>query len=212
MDSRIYVDATSPSSVHTGWNAISGKTFQSDVAVVYASPRLYATGRASDGNAYFATNDLSGGYSNAGWSTWKVIPNGQVFSSPALFATSSNLSAIEVGTNGRFFINQGSMATPTNPFDNGVTTSPWTMGGYGSYISAMSISGWGASHIDAFGLGQDNFIWVDSSDAGSWSNGAIQLAGQKMASHPASCSWATGHINVLARGTNDVIYMNTYQD
>lgn len=215
-DNHIYVDATSPTNVHTGWNGIAAKTLFSDVAVAYVSPRLYVTGRGSDGNAYFAVNNLTSGYTNAGWSAWTVIPNGAVYSAPAMFGTTGNLRVIERGGSGsngaRFFVNTGSMATPSNPFDNGTTTTTWSLSGVGTFNSAMSISGWGTGHVDAFGLGTDNFIWAESSESGTWGSGAIQLPGRLMASHPASCSWGTGHINVLARGTDDVFYMNTYQD
>jgi hypothetical protein len=200
LDGQVYVRVTEPSGTFHDWAAIPGKTFPSDVA---------------------------SGYNSAAWSAWSAIPNGLFTSGPAMVASSTTLAFVARGGDAASpYIDE----EPLSPFR---PAGHWNKGGGGAsvYSSALSTSQWSSlSHVDVFGLGGDNHIWVDSSDAGAWA-GTIQVCDSTtmcprksttFASRPAAYSWGVGHIDVVARADTSAplplfvstgpFYVNTYQD
>lgn len=209
----VYVKVVEPygGGVH-GWTRIPGATFRSDVAIAYGSSRLYVAARATDNNIYLAINNVTGGYDGAAWSAWSLVPGGAMRSAPALSAAGGYLRVVARDGSKRVNVEQGDIvANPDAPFGG----ASWSLSGVGVYISAIAVSGWASSHVDVFGVGNDNYVWAESAEAGVWSSQAIQLSGPTsagMASHPAAYSWGVGHIDIVARGTDNKFYINTYQD
>jgi hypothetical protein len=208
-----------PGSSPGSWDEILGMQFGSDVAVSYLYPYLYLAATGSDGAVYYTKNLINDteAYSRANWAAWQAIPFGVVTTPPGMASNAPvppPLTVVALGNEPagqrHFWWAQAELGDFNNePFPG------WSQVGGGTYIGVPAVSTWTApfdsTHIDVFGQGTDNFIWVESSENGSWENNGVQLSGKTMISHPAAASPTAFITDVAALSGDGTFYLNHYE-
>jgi hypothetical protein len=189
-----------------GWKVIpGGGPFQSAPAIVYARPYVYVFAQKNDSLIYWTRNDVSSVYSSANWSPWATIPTGILTSAPAAIALGSSVLVAARGGDNAFWFNL---------FD-GSNWNGWAPVPGGAFKSEPAISQWGSgAHLDFWGQGLDNSIWVSSWDltwagysAGPWN----QVPNGTLSTAPAAYSLRVGQAAVVAASSDGKAWMDLYQ-
>jgi len=208
-DNKIWVNPTlKPPGGHPvfqGWRVIPGaSTFASAPAITFRSPFLYAVARKSDSVVYWTRNDVSAGFTNAGWSAWTAIPGGVVSSRPAITTAGGTVIVAARGTDNQIW------------FTSTTSTSwaGWQSVAGGTFTSGPAIAAHGPNNVEVFGRGTDNAIWGASlNPSTAVSSGFSQIPGGTFTSGPASgaIDSSTGSLGVVARGFDNAYYLNSWQ-
>lgn len=206
-DGTIFVKVSSGSNpTWSSWSQIKTTTFDSAPALAFDSTYLIMVARRSDAQLWWTKNDVRNGYSAANWTDWKAIAGGTVKSEPAL--------ATSTPTGGTVYLVARGM--DDHYWRTKLSGGSWT--GYsqipaGTWDTAPALSVWGGTSFQVFGRktnGRMAYTTSSSSSQTTWTT-PTELSSYFDLKPPAAWSYASGHIDVLALGTEGEPFITTYQ-
>jgi hypothetical protein len=187
------------------WQKIAGGPFVDAPAIVFRSPFLYAFARKADQQIYWSRNDITQGYVVGNWSAWTGIPAGLLSSGPAAVTSGSNVYVAARGLDGFAYITKF----------NGTSWGLWNkvLGSFPDIVGEPALAQFPNGDVHIFGRATDNTYFVVTHDT-VFNDffGKQRLNSGTFQSAPGAWSWGPGHVDIVGRGGDNRIWIDTYQE